>query len=180
MTTQERNLFATATYKQLWFLANPEKVHMSDRLWRLANPEKVKERRRRWNKANPERAKACRAARRKANPEHFKAYHLKRTYNLTLEEWQKLFEYQIQCCAICGRPATDFKNALSVDHDHSTHIVRGLLCWNCNSLLPNRKELISQLKKAIRYLESPPAVKVLGVRLANPVRRKKRKTKRKN
>lgn len=192
MSTKEQLRFARLMYQSLWdrvypekanarsaayHRANPAKIKVAHARYYKANSEKLKARSAAWRKANPEKVNVDYATRRKANPEKYKAHRIKR-YNLTVEDWDKIFAYQIQCCAICGRPATDFKYALSVDHDHSTHIVRGLLCWNCNSLLPNRKELILLLKKAIRYLEAPPAVKVLGVRLANPVRRKRR-TKRK-
>jgi hypothetical protein len=35
-------------------------------------------------------------------------------------------------CAICARPKTMFKNRLSVDHNHRSGRVRGLLCYYCN------------------------------------------------
>lgn len=42
--------------------------------------------------------------------------------------------YQIQGgkCAICGRHQSILGKTLEVDHDHSTMLVRGLLCAGCN------------------------------------------------
>lgn len=55
---------------------------------------------------------------------------LKRRYNLTTEEFNKLRELQQDKCAICGRI-----RKLCVDHNHKTKEVRGLLCRKCNSAL---------------------------------------------
>lgn len=61
---------------------------------------------------------------------------LKRTYGITLDQYDKMFKEQDGCCAICGNPETSvFKGtvrALGVDHNHKTGKVRGLLCTGCN------------------------------------------------
>jgi hypothetical protein len=90
-----------------------------------------------------------------------RARRLKKVYNITPEEWQKMFTFQKGLCAICLRPAADFKH-LHVDHDHSSKLIRGLLCWSCNSLLPNRQELTELFERAIAYLRLPPATVALG------------------
>ncbi len=93
---------------------------------------------------------------------HNRTYRLKKYYNITPEEWKKIFDHQGGCCAMCRRPASDFKNGLHVDHDHSSKLIRGLLCWNCNDLLPNRGGLVELFRRAIEYLTLPPAVIALG------------------
>ena len=42
--------------------------------------------------------------------------------------------YQIQqgCCAVCERHQSNLGRTLSADHDHQTKIIRGLLCIDCN------------------------------------------------
>ena len=44
--------------------------------------------------------------------------------------YEELLEYQEHKCAICG--GDDAFNTLSMDHDHETREVRGLLCHGCN------------------------------------------------
>lgn len=58
--------------------------------------------------------------------------HLKRTFGLTVEEYNEMLSEQGGVCAICG--GTDNRR-LSVDHDHETGTIRGLLCAGCNGAL---------------------------------------------
>lgn len=51
-------------------------------------------------------------------------------------------------CAICHRTAR-----LSVDHDHETGQVRGLVCVNCNFVLGHAKDDPAILRAAAAYLE---------------------------
>jgi hypothetical protein len=56
-------------------------------------------------------------------------------------------------CDICGidNPGKSRKN-FSIDHDHKTGIVRGLLCHSCNVGLGHFSDNIELLEKAIKYL----------------------------
>ena len=45
------------------------------------------------------------------------------------------FEAQGGGCAICGYPPKPGGRCLSIDHDHLTEAVRGLLCQKCNRML---------------------------------------------
>src|SRR5690348_10360154 len=59
-------------------------------------------------------------------------------YGLTGEAYKALEEAQAGVCAICGNPETRYNakmkaiQPLSVDHNHKTGKVRGLLCAHCN------------------------------------------------
>lgn len=53
-----------------------------------------------------------------------------------------------QVCALCGST-----KRLSVDHDHTSGKVRGILCSNCNTGLGLFKEQPMLLRKAAVYLE---------------------------
>ncbi len=55
---------------------------------------------------------------------------LRRLYDISAEEYDKLLAYQGGGCALCGRRPVRVR--LAVDHDHKTGRVRGLLCMNCN------------------------------------------------
>lgn len=65
-----------------------------------------------------------------------KAYrnHLKRKYSLTVDEYQQILAKQNNKCCICNRDfnALPHWNKPSVDHNHLTKIVRGILCKQCN------------------------------------------------
>jgi hypothetical protein len=82
-------------------------------------------------------------------------------YGISLQEYEKMFEEQLGCCAICGRNQSEFKRALSVDHDHKTGKIRGLLCNGCNNRVLSVVENASNLiEKARIYLEKYSEVKI--------------------
>ena len=55
-------------------------------------------------------------------------------------------------CAICKKPRSAFKNRLSVDHNHKTSVIRGLLCFFCNKFRVGRHSLESA-KDVYEYLK---------------------------
>lgn len=73
---------------------------------------------------------------------------LRKLYNLTVEQYDKMVEDQNGLCAICGKnPAiinayhdNNRHKKLVVDHNHKTGKIRGLLCNNCNRILGLVKE----------------------------------------
>ena len=71
----------------------------------------------------------------KESPAYRKARdgYLKRTYGITIDEYDLLLASQSGGCAICGGRSGG-KN-LAVDHDHSTGQVRGLLCKRHNTAI---------------------------------------------
>lgn len=75
-----------------------------------------------------------------------------RDFNITIEDYNKLFEKQNGRCSICDKHQSELNVALSVDHDHITGRIRSLLCGNCNLLLGNANDNIDILKNAIEYL----------------------------
>jgi len=54
--------------------------------------------------------------------------------------------------------ATGMKRELSVDHNHETNKIRGLLCNHCNIGLGNFKDSTTLLSLAIEYLERTDGV----------------------
>lgn len=109
---------------------------------------------------------------RRCKPCMSKASHEKRvgeTYGLAPGDYARLLEHQGGACFICQRrPGL---KRLAVDHDHSCcagpiscgQCVRGLLCRNCNrDVLGHLKDDPASLRRAIEYVESPPAKEVLG------------------
>lgn len=80
--------------------------------------------------------------------------HIKREYGITLEEYNIMLVKQNGVCAICFKPENPkVCKRLSIDHDHETGKVRGLLCRKCNSLLGFVNDSVLHLRSAINYLE---------------------------
>lgn len=102
------------------------------------------------------KCKECDKARIKLqhDPDRVRAGHLRRHYGLTTEEYDALHLTQGGKCAICG--SADAGNSrrprLVVDHDHTTGVVRGLLCHPCNTALGLAGDNISTLYAMIQYL----------------------------
>lgn len=74
-------------------------------------------------------------------------------YNITLADYDEMLEAQGGKCAICGRTPEEEGRRLSVDHDHKTGQVRGLLCRNCNAALGFFQDDFHLLRRAINYLD---------------------------
>jgi len=87
---------------------------------------------------------------------------LKRKYNISLEDYEKMFELQGGKCASCDRTPEKNKKRLAVDHDHKCcsgskscgKCVRGLLCDRCNLLLGKVNDNPELLRSLINYLET--------------------------
>lgn len=65
---------------------------------------------------------------------------------------QKLIKIQDSKCAICGM---DLRGVLHIDHDHTTGLLRGLLCKYCNPALGMLKDSTDILSSASTYLQLP-------------------------
>lgn len=106
------------------------------------------------NNGNKEKQKIVWKKWKQENPDKVKNQWLKLYYNITLQEYNELFENQNGCCAICGVHQSSLKKSLSVDHDHASGIVRGLLCSKCNTGLGQFNDNKEILKLALLYLEN--------------------------
>ncbi|AQT28460.1 endonuclease VII [Mycobacterium phage Pistachio] len=85
-------------------------------------------------------------------------------YGITADEYWAIYEFQGGKCYGCRR-ANGKRKRLSVDHDHETGIVRGLLCTACNrNVLGHLRDDPEAFQRFIDYLDNPPAVQVIGVR----------------
>jgi hypothetical protein len=76
---------------------------------------------------------------------------LKTRYGITSDDYDRMFRDQNGVCKICG---TVLEGNLQVDHCHTTKVVRGLLCGNCNLLLGYAKDNPEILQSAITYLNA--------------------------
>lgn len=78
-----------------------------------------------------------------------------RNYGITLEQYDQMVLDQNGCCKICGtdEPGGNRKR-FSVDHNHATGKVRGLLCGSCNAALGLFKDNPTIIQSALSYLNS--------------------------
>jgi len=82
-------------------------------------------------------------------------------YGITPEQYWALYEAQGGVCYICQR-ATGKTKRLSVDHDHATGYVRGLLCGPDNKILGHMRDDPDMARRVASYLEAPPAHNIIG------------------
>lgn len=127
------------------------------RSWKQINPEKA----RAWNKANKEKMNAYGRKFYYANLEKDTNKKLITRYGISIEEYNEMFLSQDGKCKICGLHQASMGRRLSIDHDHDTGAVRGLLCANCNGGLGNFKDKEEVLRIAADYLASAKKEKTI-------------------
>lgn len=88
-----------------------------------------------------------------ANKEEWFVSRLRRTYGITIEQFEEMLEVQAGLCAICTEPMVPGKGT-HVDHCHSTGRVRGLLCQHCNRGLGYFRDSPLLLEGAAPYLKA--------------------------
>ena len=88
---------------------------------------------------------------------YFMRSRLKNKYGLSAERYWEMREEQGDHCAIC---AQTMKKTPHVDHDHSTGVVRSLLCDQCNMGLGSFEDNPDRLRAAARYIEAHRSRKV--------------------
>jgi hypothetical protein len=89
----------------------------------------------------------------KEHKDEQKNRNLKWNYGISREEYDTLLESQGGCCAICGKEGNPDGQMMSVDHDHKTGKIRGILCRNCNLGIGYLEDNKETLLSAIGYLE---------------------------
>lgn len=102
----------------------------------------------RYNKARPKRV-----------PDYRRDEHLKRTYNMSIEDFDRLYEEQGGICAVCSEsiPRT---HKVYVDHDHACcpkgkscgSCIRGLLCLRCNTTLGKLADDADLIRAMLGYV----------------------------
>ncbi len=106
------------------------------------------ERRKRYVTKHPERVAVARRKWDDKNLDRRNEYACAYRYGLTVAQYRALLDEQRHSCAICGTQ----EKKLTVDHCHSTRVVRGMLCVNCNVGLGHFRDSVELLAAAIRYL----------------------------
>ena len=91
---------------------------------------------------------------------------LKYIFDMTTKQYNQMLAAQNGVCAICGLPEERKRKGrilnLSVDHNHKTDKIRGLLCSKCNTgigMLNVDNQGIELLCSAISYIRNTDGVK---------------------
>ena len=103
------------------------------------NKEKYSISNKKWIKQNREKRKV-----------YTRKQNLKRKFNISIEDYEKMLKDQNFKCKICKQQKDE---TFAVDHCHKTLKIRGLLCLKCNTGLGQFMDNIDFLKAAIIYLE---------------------------
>lgn len=80
--------------------------------------------------------------------------------NLDEHDYYEMLRKQNGCCAVCKEKMSGQR--LRVDHDHATGIVRGLLCFRCNTTLGSTKDNPQLLRELASYLDGEPVTRIYG------------------
>lgn len=93
-------------------------------------------------------------------PGYTRDKHLRRTFGITLIQYDEMFKAQSGKCKLCGRKEWKIINAkggkphnLAVDHCHKTGKIRGLLCAACNTAIGHLQDDPKLLHRVILYIE---------------------------
>jgi Recombination endonuclease VII len=115
-----------------------------------------------WYDNNPTKVKEKRRLEREYRKDYYNSpdrklkyrqKYIEKKFEIPYSEYNKMFEEQKGVCAICSKPETSSKcTYLSIDHDHSTMKIRGLLCVSCNRGLGMFWDNPELLQNAINYL----------------------------
>lgn len=109
--------------------------------------------------------------------ERARAKRLLDNYKLTVEQYETILAYQGGVCYACRESEPVKGRRLSVDHDHTTGLVRGLLCSRCNPIIGKLEnaykryglgkvlglDVVILIGRIFNYLQEPPATKALGL-----------------
>lgn len=139
-----------------YYQRNKEKLKNQQKEYRKNNYKKLREASLLWKEKNPNYRKeysqsiAGKLARRRQK--------LKAAFGITLEFYNELLAKQNGVCAICHNPeriihpSTKEVKALCVDHCHSSGVIRGLLCFDCNTAVGKLGDDLEKSKKVVDYL----------------------------
>jgi hypothetical protein len=142
------------SYSLSYYEENKEKSNKQSREYYNNNKEELSEKSKEYRKKNRDiilkRTKEYDASHTDSKRDKY----LRRTYGITLDDYNQMYADQDGKCAICGKPQSELKSSiLGVDHNHENGQVRALLCSSCNSVLGHSKENVSILNRVIEYIK---------------------------
>ena len=144
-----------AEIQRAWYQRNKTKAAKKAKAKYAANKEVINAKRRDKYKKNAVKYKAARKKYYLNNKDKIRetAWRKAGIKDMTVEKYNQMYDQQNGCCAICGTHRKELKRNFSVDHNHDTGEVRGLLCGTCNRALGYFKDSLQMLTIATNYLK---------------------------
>ena len=91
------------------------------------------------------------------NKQHKWGHMLQHRYGINAIRYEMMLKSQNGVCAICKGPNLRKQNnkidRFAVDHNHLTGKIRGLLCYNCNTMIGRFENNPGLLETIIEYLK---------------------------
>src|ERR1700741_181797 len=119
---------ALSAYKKEWNRKNKANLAQYARTWRTGEKGK-------WTNLN---------------------LNLMRSYGITADDKQRMWDEQCGLCAVCYDPLPDiFSRDCQVEHDHKTNKVRALAHWYCNmvvGIMENHPILLSDVTNYLKRM----------------------------
>lgn len=131
---------------------NPDHARVA-KAWRLSNPQRVQATKREWNLKNRDKIAAQKRAKYAHDPARFKTAMRKNMYGLLPGQYEQMLAAQGGVCAVCKEVCRTGRG-LSVDHNHATKKIRGLLCHSCNCALGLAKDRSGILRALADYVDT--------------------------
>ena len=155
--------FFVGNRKKEWRKKNPEKEAISKKKYFIKHKDAIYERTRKWRNRNHDKIVQYRKTYATKNPLKVQEKNFRtkifflRKLDLTFEQFNDLLVLQKGLCAICDKPESSVhqsgtKRLLSIDHDHDTNKVRGLLCKKCNTAIGMLGDDPKLVMRAYEYL----------------------------
>lgn len=129
-----------------WMRNHSDKYRKYQKEYYRKNREFLLSKSKKWRQENKDKAKDC---------------DLRKSYGIGKDDYDRMYKQQQGLCAICGlpekaiHPQSKKKQPLSVDHNHNSGKVRGLLCSVCNRALGFLRVDnfgVLNLQKAVDYI----------------------------
>ena len=143
-------------YAKIYYQKNKQTIIHKQKIYAEENKEDIRRYKKVYGKIyghkNKEKLNEKQRKYRKNNPGKTHEQGLMRFFNMTADDYKKIFNEQNGCCAVCGTHQSDLPKRLHVDHCHTTQKIRGLLCNKCNAAIGLLKDNIEILAEAIKYL----------------------------
>lgn len=138
-----------------YYQTHKEQVKKHNKEYNRINQEKVRERKEIYYNTHKQKYKIYHQEHRQEILSRHRNQQLQRMYGITSEQYDEMFIEQGGLCSICGYGKSKIR--LSVDHNHKTKVVRGLLCSFCNKSLGWYEKYQNKIDEYLQKIKEKPS-----------------------